>query len=76
MHYAFDRWLERDDLLRQVLQDRAERPAPAHQHHLVRWAKRKYKRLRSYKKVRKWWEGADREAATPVRALDMVKYSL
>jgi RNA-directed DNA polymerase len=25
--------------------------------YLVRWAKRKYKRLRSYKKVRKWWEG-------------------
>ena len=24
---------------------------------LVRWAKRKYKRLRSYKKARKWWEG-------------------
>ena len=25
--------------------------------YLVRWAKRKYKRFRSYKKVRKWWEG-------------------
>jgi len=25
--------------------------------YLVRWAKRKYKRLRSYKKVRKWREG-------------------
>ena len=25
--------------------------------YLVRWAKRKYKRLRSFKKVRKWWEG-------------------
>jgi group II intron reverse transcriptase/maturase len=25
--------------------------------YLVRWAKRKYKRLRSYNKVRKWWEG-------------------
>ena len=25
--------------------------------YLVRWAKRKYKRLRSYKKVRRWWEG-------------------
>lgn len=25
--------------------------------YLVRWAKRKYKRLRTYKKVRKWWEG-------------------
>jgi RNA-directed DNA polymerase len=25
--------------------------------YLVRWAKRKYKRLRSYKKVRKWWGG-------------------
>ena len=25
--------------------------------YLVRWAKRKYRRLRSYKKVRKWWEG-------------------
>jgi RNA-directed DNA polymerase len=24
--------------------------------YLVRWAKRKYKRLRSYNKVRKWWE--------------------
>jgi len=24
--------------------------------YLVRWAKRKYKRLRSYKKVRKWWK--------------------
>jgi RNA-directed DNA polymerase len=25
--------------------------------YLVRWAKRKYRRLRSFKKVRKWWEG-------------------
>jgi len=25
--------------------------------YLVRWAKRKYKRLRTFKKVRKWWEG-------------------
>jgi RNA-directed DNA polymerase len=25
--------------------------------YLVRWARRKYKRLRSYKKVRKWWDG-------------------
>ena len=25
--------------------------------YLVRWAKRKYKRLRSYKKIRKWWDG-------------------
>jgi RNA-directed DNA polymerase len=24
--------------------------------YLVRWAKRKYKRLRSYKKVRRWWK--------------------
>jgi RNA-directed DNA polymerase len=25
--------------------------------YLVRWAKRKYKRLRTYKKASKWWEG-------------------
>jgi RNA-directed DNA polymerase len=25
--------------------------------YLVRWARRKYKRLRSYKKARKWWDG-------------------
>jgi RNA-directed DNA polymerase len=25
--------------------------------YLVRWAKRKYKRLRTFRKVRKWWEG-------------------
>jgi RNA-directed DNA polymerase len=25
--------------------------------YLVRWAKRKYKRLRTFKKVRKWWAG-------------------
>jgi len=25
--------------------------------YLVRWARRKYKRLRTYKKARKWWEG-------------------
>ncbi|MGH3282653.1 MAG: hypothetical protein ACRDNW_26470 [Trebonia sp.] len=25
--------------------------------YLVRWAKRKYKRLRTFKKVRKWWSG-------------------
>jgi RNA-directed DNA polymerase len=25
--------------------------------YLVRWAKRKYRRLRSFKKVRTWWEG-------------------
>ena len=25
--------------------------------YLVRWAKRKYKRLRTFKKVRKWWQG-------------------
>jgi group II intron reverse transcriptase/maturase len=25
--------------------------------YLVRWAKRKYKRLRTFKKVRRWWEG-------------------
>ena len=25
--------------------------------YLVRWAKRKYKRLRTFKKIRKWWEG-------------------
>jgi RNA-directed DNA polymerase len=25
--------------------------------YLVRWAKRKYKRLRTFTKVRKWWEG-------------------
>ena len=25
--------------------------------YLVRWAKRKYKRLRKFKKVRRWWEG-------------------
>ena len=24
--------------------------------YLVRWAKRKYERLRSYKKVRRWWK--------------------
>ena len=24
--------------------------------YLVRWAKRKYKRLRAYKKVRRWWK--------------------
>jgi RNA-directed DNA polymerase len=24
---------------------------------LVRWARRKYKRLRTYKKARRWWEG-------------------
>ena len=25
--------------------------------YLVRWARRKYKRLRTYKKARRWWEG-------------------
>ncbi len=25
--------------------------------YLVRWAKRKYKRLRTFKRVRKWWDG-------------------
>ena len=25
--------------------------------YLVRWARRKYKRLGSYKKARKWWDG-------------------
>jgi group II intron reverse transcriptase/maturase len=25
--------------------------------YLVRWARRKFKRLRSYKKVRRWWDG-------------------
>ena len=25
--------------------------------YMVRWARRKYKRLRSYKKARKWWDG-------------------
>jgi RNA-directed DNA polymerase len=25
--------------------------------YLMRWARRKYKRLRSYKKARKWWDG-------------------
>lgn len=25
--------------------------------YLVRWARQKYKRLRSYKKVKKWWDG-------------------
>jgi RNA-directed DNA polymerase len=25
--------------------------------YLVRWAKRKYKRLRTFRKVRKWWDG-------------------
>jgi RNA-directed DNA polymerase len=25
--------------------------------YLVRWARRKYKRLRSFKKVKKWWDG-------------------
>jgi RNA-directed DNA polymerase len=25
--------------------------------YLVRWARRKYKRLRTYKKARKWWDG-------------------
>ena len=25
--------------------------------YLVRWAKRKYKRLRTFKKVRRWWDG-------------------
>jgi hypothetical protein len=25
--------------------------------YLVRWARRKYKRLKSYKKARKWWDG-------------------
>jgi len=38
--------------------------------YLVRWAKRKYKQLRSFRKVRKW-RRADRQAATPVRALGM-----
>ena len=37
--------------------------------YLVRWAKRKYKRLRTFKKVRRWWEGPDRKAATTVCAL-------
>jgi hypothetical protein len=25
--------------------------------YMVRWARRKYTRLRSYKKARKWWDG-------------------
>ena len=39
--------------------------------YLVRWAKRKYKRLRPFRKVRRWWDRADRKAATPVRALGL-----
>ena len=39
--------------------------------YLVRWAQRKYKRLRPFKKVRKMVGRADRKAATPVRPLGL-----
>ena len=33
--------------------------------YLVRWARQKYRRLRTYKKARKWWDGlTERQPAT------------
>ena len=45
-----------DDLLRQVLQDRAESPAAAHQLLPGALGKAEYKRLSPYKKARRWWK--------------------
>ena len=37
-------------------------PPAAANTYLTRWARRKYKRLRAYKRFRKWWTGLiDRE---------------
>src|SRR5450759_3323227 len=48
-------WL--DELLRQVLPDRDVRAPAPHKHLLVRWARRKFKRLRAFKRAKRWWNG-------------------
>jgi hypothetical protein len=44
-HYGKFYWTELNALLRRI------------NAYLVRWARRKYRRLRTYKKARRWWEG-------------------
>ena len=41
--------------------------------YLMRWARKKYKRLRTWKRFKAWWRGAwaHREGARAVRALGM-----
>ena len=39
--------------------------------YLMRWARKKYKRLRTWKRFKTWWRGADRERARTVRPLGM-----
>ena len=39
--------------------------------YLMRWARKKYKRLRSWKRFKAWWRGAHGERAGAVRPLGM-----
>ena len=60
-----------DDLLRQVLPDRAERPAPAHQFLPGALGEAEVQAARDIQEGPQVVGRADREAATPVRALEM-----
>ena len=60
-----------DELLRQVLQDRAERPAPAHQHLPGALGETEVQAARVIQESPQVAGRADREAATPVCALGM-----
>ena len=46
-----------DDLLRQVYRTALDGLLRRINAYLVRWAQRKYKRLRSFKKAQSWWHG-------------------
>ena len=46
-----------DELLRQVLQDRAGRLLRRINTYLMRWAQQKFKRLRAFKQAKRWWNG-------------------
>ena len=39
--------------------------------YLVRWAQRKYKRLRTFRKARRWWDGLTARQPRTVRPLGM-----
>ena len=39
--------------------------------YLMRWARKKYKRLRGFKRLKAWWQAGHATRPRPVRALGM-----
>ena len=60
-----------DDLLREVLRTELDGLLRRINTYLVRWARRKFKRLRSFKKAKRWWHRLLRRQPPPVRPLGL-----